>query len=61
MGIVCDFRTCEKMTQNIRDRVHTNIRREFEQIIDQLTAGNMEEMAQTTKNLIPQTPHAAKF
>ena len=61
MGMLCDARTYEKMPPNIMDRVHPDIRREVEQIVDQLKDNNMEEMAQTIKDLIPQTPYAAKF
>ena len=42
MGMLCDYRTYEKMPPNIMDRVHPDVRREVEQYVDQLKYDNME-------------------
>ena len=38
-----------------------DIRRKVEQIVDQLKDNNRQEIAQTIKDLIPQSPYAAKL
>ena len=60
-SVLCDQHTYETMSQSIMDRVHPDIRREFEQAVNQLTADGMEEVAHTIKHLIPQTPYPPKF
>ena len=49
MEMLFDARTYEKIPQYIMDRVHPDIRREVEQIVEQLKDNNMEEMALTIK------------
>ena len=61
MGMLCDSRTYEKKPPTVMDRVHPDISREVEQIVDQLKDNNMEKMSKTIKDLIPQSNYAAKF
>ena len=56
MGMTCDSRTYERMSPDIIDRVHADIRREVQQFVDQLKYNNMEELIQKIKNVVPQTP-----
>ena len=61
MGMLCESRTYEKMPPNIMDRVYPDMRWDVEQTVEQLKGNSNEEMAQIIKDLIPQTPYAAKF